>query len=383
MRGHIRRRGERSWAVVVDLAPDPATGKRRQKWHSVKGTKRDAERELARLLNELNTGGYVEPTRMTIGQYMKDWLAQTASTVRPLTHESYAAMARCHIEPALGAVRLNQLSPAVIERWCREQLAGGRADGRGQALSPRTVRYCLRILSMALKRAVRLGLVPRNAAEAVDPPRHSRREVPFLDVRVAERLIQAAGGTRLELPVLLAVTTGMRRGEILGLRWADVDLARGSLEVRQALLPGRRFAPPKTTSGRRPVALPQGVAEPLKKQRASCEEARRLLGPAYEDHDLVVCLGDGRPWEPTTLSSAFHELARRTGLGGLRFHDLRHLHATVLLRAGIHPKVVADRLGHSTVGVTLDTYSHVVPDLQRQAAQAIDTLLGGQPPSGR
>jgi integrase len=235
---------------------------------------------------------------------------------------------------------------------------------------------------MALKRAVRLGLIPRNPVDAVDPLRHSRREVPLLDVHVAERVIEAATGTRLELPVLLAVTTGMRRGEILGLRWADADLEHGSLEVRQALLPGRRFATPKSSSGRRPVALPGQVVEALKAQLARCQETRRVLGPAYEDHDLVVCLGDGRPWEPTTLSSAFHELTRKAGLEGLRFHDLRHLHATVLLRAGIHPKVVADRLGHSTVGVTLDVYSHVVPDLQKEAARAVDAILAGWP-SGR
>jgi len=378
MRGHIRQRGERSWAVVVDLPPDPATGKRRQKWHSVKGTKRDAERCLGELLHQLNTQQYAEPTRLTLAQYLEDWLAHKASTVSRTTWLSYAGIVRSHIIPALGHLPLTALTPLHVQHWLQQQLASGRADGRGEGLSHRTVQYSHAILFRALRHAARLQLVTRNAAEAVQPPSLQRREFPVLDTGVAVRLLDAARGTRLYVPVFLAVSTGLRRGEILGLRWSDVDLGRCTAEIRQTLIAvGSRwaFAQPKTSRARRRVALPASTVTALRVHRQEQDGHRRQLGPAYRGHDLVVCLADGRPWDPRTFAHGFERLIARAGAGHLRFHDLRHLHATVLLRQGVHPKVVADRLGHSQIRVTLDTYSHVMPDLQHGAAQAFDAAL--------
>lgn len=264
MRGHIRQRGERSWAVVVELPPDPATGRRRQKWHSVKGTKRDAERCLGELLHQLNTQQYAEPTRLTLAQYLEDWLAHKASAVSRTTWLTYAGIVRSHITPALGHLPLAALTPLHVQRWLQQQLASGRADGRGAALSRRTVQYSHAILSRALHHAVRLQLVTRNVAEAAQAPSLQGREFPVLDIGVASRLMDAAGGTRLYVPVLMAVSTGLRRGEILGLRWSDVDLDPGQ---RPGSLPrGRsplgppdfrpRFRAPHRAGGRRPPALP-------------------------------------------------------------------------------------------------------------------------------
>ena len=379
MRGHICRRGKRSWAVVLELPRDPETGRRRQKWHSVKGLRRDAERLLAELLHNLDTQQYTEPTKLTLAAYLDDWLQQVASTVRPTTWRSYEVIVRRHITPALGRLPLSQLTAPQIQRWVLEQLGGGRADGRGKELSARTVHFMYAVLSMALRRAVKLGILGRNVAEMVTPPRAERREVPGFNVEFAADLLRVAGPTRLYLPVLLAVMTGMRRGEILGLRWADVDLGAATVEVRQTQLAGGRFAPPKTDRGRRRVALPGGLVEALKVERERQAQYRALFGAGYEEYDLVIAHETGHPWEPTTLGSAFRSLTRRMGLQGVRFHDLRHLHATLLLRQGVHPKIVADRLGHSRVSLTLDTYSHALPDLQQDAARAIDAILPTSP----
>jgi len=380
VKGHIRKRGKRSWAVVLYLGRDPATGKKQYKWHRVNGTKRDAERALAELLHQVNTQQYAEPSKLTLGEYLEEWLDHASSRVRPSTWQGYATMVRRHITPVLGNVPLSQLTPRHVQRLCDEQLKAGRADGRGKKLSHRTVQYVHAVLYRALKHAVELQLVARNVAAAVKPPRPERREVPVLDQEVATRLLKAAEGTRLYVPILLAVSTGMRRGEVLGLRWKDVDLEAGTASIQQTLLAdpsGYRFSPPKSAQGRRRIALPEVVVDGLRTHRRQQLEYRLALGPGYDDHDLVVCLEDGRPWAPNGFRKAYRRLTRKLGLDEVRFHDLRHLHATTLLRKGIHPKVVADRLGHAEVRITLDTYSHVLPDIQQDAARAMDEVLSG------
>ena len=375
MRGHLVKRAKGSWSVVVDVGVDPATGRRRQKWYTVRGTRHDAERFLAAKLHEVTTGQWVEPANVTLAVYLEDWLEQAATQVRPSTWESYKIMVRRHIAPALGGIALQRLTAMDVQRWCRQQLATGRQDGRGQALSARTVRYMYAVLRMALRRALKLGLVSRDVTGLAQPPRVERRELPSFDHDVALHLVRASEGARIHLPILLALMTGMRRGEIFGLTWSSVDLERGTLEIRQTLLAGKRLAVPKTDRARRRVAVSPGIVAALKAQHRQQAEYRLVLGADYDDHDLVICLEDGRPWDPAGAGQMFRRLVRRAGLDGLRFHDMRHLHATHLLREGIHPKVVADRLGHSHIAVTLDTYSHVLPDLQREAAEVAETIL--------
>jgi integrase len=199
-----------------------------------------------------------------------------------------------------------------------------------------------------------------------------------LDESSTTQLLKAVEGSALHLPVLLAATTGMRRGEILGLRWQDVDLDAATLGVRQSLeetKTGLVFKPPKTQKGRRSVALPLMTVEVLRRHRVEQAEARLASGRVYQDHGLVIARANGEPIRPSTVTKAFEDLARNAGLQGTRFHDLRHTHATTLLRHGVHPKVVSERLGHSTVGITLDVYSHVLPGMQEEAARRVDAVL--------
>jgi len=235
-----------------------------------------------------------------------------------------------------------------------------------------------RVLREALKHAVIDGVLVANPADRVPAPRRVRRELDVLDQAQTARLLELAKGTRLYIPVLLAVAAGLRRGEVLGLRWDDLDLRAGTLSVQQTLEAtkhGLSLKPPKTPKSRRMVPLPAFAIEVLREHERLVAEHRLQLGSAYQNHNLVCAAPDGKPWNPDTLTPAFADFICRSDLPRIRFHDLRHGHATLLLKHGIHPKIVSERLGHATVGLTLDTYSHVLPGMQEQAALALERAL--------
>jgi integrase len=377
MRGHIRRRGQRSFAVVVELDRDES-GKRKQKWHSVKGSRRDAETKLAELLHELGTGGYVEPARLSVAQFLEKWLQDYARiNVSGKTFERYSEIVRNDLIPAIGAMQLQKLRPVHIQGYYSRALTTGRKDGKG-GLSPQTVVHHHRVLREALKHAVRWQLLTRNPAEAVDPPRIEHKEMQIMDEAKSVWMIEGAQGTRLHVPIVLATCTGMRRGEILALKWADVDLSSGFLHVRRTLEQTRQqvgFKEPKSRYGRRLISLPTLAVEVLEQHHNHQLELKSVLGAAYEDNDLVCCQEDGRLWRPSAFTSAYFALLRRRKIRSIPFHALRHSHASQLLRAGISPKVISERLGHAKVGFTLEVYSHLLPGMQEEAAQRMDTGL--------
>ncbi len=377
MKGHIRKRGKSSWAVVLYLGRD-AEGKERHKWHSVRGTKRDAQRELTRLLHETNTGSYVEPTRMTVADFLNRWLADYAKPkVSSKTYERYREMINGHILPELGSYLLPKLAPLHIQSFYSRALSGGRKDGRG-GLSSQTVVHLHRVLHKALAQAVKWQLLSRNPTDAVEAPRVERREMRALDEDETVILLNLLGKSRLYMPTMLAVTTGLRRGEILGLRWSKVDLRAGTITVVESLeqtMEGLRFKSPKTQCSRRSIALPAITVETLRSHRAAQAEERLALGPGWDEHGLVCPRPGGAPWPPDAFSTAFAAFVRRSGMPPFRFHDLRHTHASHLLKAGVHPKIVSERLGHSAIGITLDTYSHVLPGMQQAAAELLNAAL--------
>lgn len=378
MKGHIRKRGRNSWAVAIYVGRNDQ-GKPRYKWHTVTGGRRKAEDECARLLNQMTSGEYIEPSRTTLAEYLERWLSDYAEVnVAAKTFERYAEIIRVHLIPALGHHRLTKLQPLHIQAYYSLALQSGRKDGKG-GLSAQTVIHHHRVLKDALHQAVRWRLLVRNPSDAVEPPRRQEREMQVLDDNQLGTLLKGAAGKSIYIPILLAVTTGMRRGEILGLRWSDIDLNAGTLAVCQSLehtrLGGLKFKQPKTRRSRRVVALPDFAVDALRKHRAAQGRTRLQAGSDYKDNDLVCARWDGSPRNPGALTRAFAKLIADLGLPKVRFHDLRHSHATQLLREGIHPKVVSERLGHSTVGITLDTYSHVTPTMQEEAAKRIDVAL--------
>lgn len=378
MKGHIRKRGKNSWAIAIYVGRDDR-GRPKYKWHTVRGGKRQAEDECARLLNQLTTGEYVEPTRTTVGDYLERWLNDYARTnVAGKTFERYAEIIQKHLIPALGHHRLAKVQPLHIQAYYSLALQSGRKDGKG-GLSAQTVLHHHRILKDALKQAVRWRLLARNPADAVEPPRPTDREMQVLDETQTALLLKHAQKKGLYIPILLAVTTGLRRGEILAARWGDLDLEAGTLAVCQSLehtkAGGLVFKQPKTRRSRRVVALPTFVTEALRRHRAAQARLRLQAGSAYADHDLICPRWDGNPRTPGAVTRSFTKLIAELSVPRVRFHDLRHSHATQLLRQEVHPKIVSERLGHSTVGITLDTYSHVIPGMQEEAAKRIDTAL--------
>lgn len=380
MRGHIRKRG-RSWCVVIYEGKDEATGKRRYRWYSGFRTRADAERELARLLHDLHTGTYVEPEKMTVAEYLRFWLGDIRSRVAPTTYQRYEIIVERHLIPALGKHPLQKLRPTHIQAYYQEALEDGRLNGPG-GLSKRTVLHHHRVLHEALEYAVRLQLLARNPVDAVRPPRPEKREMQVLDPEGVQRLLEAARHRRLYVAILLAVTTGMRRGEILALRWEDVDLEAGLIRVRQTLVQtkdGLQFTDPKTDHSRRVIRVGPAVVQALRRQRAQQAQEKLRLGPAYQDHGLVVARTDGQPYSPGEFSRTFTDLVRQAGFPHLRFHDLRHTHATLLLRAGTPIKAVAERLGHASAAFTLDTYGYSLPDMQETAARVADELVASTP----
>jgi integrase len=372
MEGHLRKRSDGSWTLVYELPRDPVTGKRRRKWETVHGTKKDAERLLRQRLSEIDDGAFIEPSKLTVAQFLEQWLKDYAAThVRPKTLEGYESIIRVHVVPAFGSVPLAKLTPTPIQALYASMLERGRSATRVER-----VHRCLR---EALHHGVKWGLLVRNVADAVSPPRPKHKEMVTLAPSDAARLMDAVRGTVLEPWIGLALYTGLRRSEVAGLKWADVDLAGGSLSVMRTLQrvtgKGLLTQPPKTARSKRKVALSAEVAALLKRHRAAQLERRLHAGPAWEDGDWLFSDEIGRPLRPDTMSHQFAKLARSLGLATARLHDLRHTHASLLLSQGVHPKIVSERLGHSTVSMTLDRYSHVLPGLQEAAAEAFDQAL--------
>ena len=379
MPGRIVKRSKSSWTVVVDLAPDPVTGRRRQLSRAVSGPKRNAEAKLVELLGERNAGIEHTRTRLTVAEYLDRWLADYVSTtLAPKTLESYDQIIHGHVVPALGSVSLTALQPQQVQGFYTDLLDHGRTDGHG-ALSRRTVLRYHQIIHAALRQAVRWQLLVRNPADAVEPPRAPRRELQVPDAADVRKIMTAADATDYGPLVRLAVLTGLRRGELLGLRWTDVDLDAAVLHVQQSAQritgQGIVFRQPKTRLSRRAVALSPVAVGLLRQHRRAQIEARLFAGPAYQDQNLVFATGIGTPIEPGNLLRAWAKITAAAGVGHVRIHDLRHAHATLMLRQGIHPKIVSERLGHANIAITLDTYSHVVPGLQEAAAAQLDALL--------
>lgn len=371
MRGHIRPRGKDTWAIVVDVGRGP-DGKRRQRWVTVRGTKKKAEARLTELLRNLDTNEYIEPAKLTVAEYLQRWLEEHVKPNASLgTYERYASVVDLHLAPEIGGTALAKLQPLHIQALYRKL-------AEGHDLGAPTVLLCHRVLHAALKQAVRWQLLLRNPADAVTPPRAKRDEAVAPDEDATARLLEAARSHWLHPIVVLAATTGMRRGEICGLHWSDVDLKAKTVTVRQALEPakgGPRLQDPKTAKGRRVIALPALAVDALKAHELKQKRTRMALGPAYKDQGFVVCNADGTPFQPGAVSQAFGALARRLGLDDVHLHSLRHGHASHLLRSGVPAKVISERLGHSSIRITLDVYSHLMPGMDEDAAQRIDAAL--------
>jgi integrase len=374
MKGHIRERSPGRWAIVIDVR-DPQTGKRKRRWHSFTGTKRQAQVECARLITEREGGAYIDPTRVTVAAFLQRWLGHMATQVSPRSHENYGAVINTNIVPLVGNVVLSKLRPDAIAAMYMTALESGRRKGGG--LSARSVCMMHRVLSQAMKQAVKWQLLAQNPCDAVSPPRVERRQMIVLDADGTAGIIEAARSKALFMPILLGALCGLRRGELAALRWRNIDVEAGQISVVASLEQtnsGVRLKPPK--SGRaRTVALPSLAIEELRRHRLKQAEQLLRVGTRQSEETHVCLQPNYQPWAPRNLSSAFIKFIKASGLRRVRLHDLRHSHATHLLMANVHPKIVQERLGHANIATTMDLYTHVMPGMQDEAVSRIDATL--------
>lgn len=383
MRGSIVKRGK-TWSYVVYLGRDQA-GTKRQKWVGGFRTRRDAENALNEALNRVRVGTWADPGRQTLGDYLDTWLIAVKPGLANSTWASYSNVLSAWVVPRLGRTRLAALTAADLNRVYAELLKDGGRTGR--PLSNRSVRYAHTIVGRALADAVEWGLLPRNPARSAKPPKERTKEMTVWTAQEVHRFLDAMRGDRLYALWALLLTTGLRRAEVAGLRWSDVDLEAARIAVQHTRVTVEykvQESEPKTARSRRSVALDLPTVDLLRRHREAQLEERLVAGPLWQESKLVFVREDGVGYHPQRITQMFQRLAGEAGVPVIRLHDLRHTAATVALAAGVHPKVVQERLGHTSIGITLDTYSHVVEGMQDDAAARVGSIIfGGAQTFGR
>lgn len=367
--GSVYRRSDGKWQG--QLSTVAADGKRTR--HTFTGTTQEAVvAKLHAAAAALRNGGTVPAERQTFAQFARRWEEGVRATVRERTYRGYCQLLG-QATGALGRIPLVRLAPSDLMRLYDERRKAGA--------KPLTVLHLHRAVYRCLRDAERWGDAARNVARLVDPPKATRPEMHALTASEARRLLEPAKGDRLEALLVVALATGMRQGELLGLSWRDVDLDAGTISVRASLVPtsrGLELLEPKTARSRRRIEIEPRVAAALRRHRAAQEMERRVAADAYQDRGLVFCSMIGTPLDRQHVTVRwFRPLLRTAGLPLVRWHDLRHSYASIALAQGVHPKVVQEALGHSTIAVTMDLYSHSVPSLGREAARTMGAVLFG------
>ena len=378
MRGRvIKRKGSNNYTIILQLGLDPVTGKRKQQWITAGSSKREAEKQMAKLINELDNGTFTKPSKKTLEEYLKEWIKSIQGNLSPRTVEGYITIIN-RIVPAIGPIPLTQLKPNILQKYYSDCLTSGRLNKQG-GLNPLTVRHHHALLHRALQNAMEWGLIGRNPADAAHPPRPQPAEISIMSEGEIQTFLEAARQTPYFHLYHTILFTGLRRSEVLALRWSDVDLLLSQLSVSRSIHQLRDgsyiFRQPKSTKGRRTVALSPSATQVLREHREKTATERLLDGSLLRDSDLVFGKSDGSPIRPDTITRAWSDLAKKCGISASRLHDARHSHASIMLKAGVHPRIVQERLGHSTIAITLDIYSHVFPGLQEAAAKRFDDTL--------
>jgi integrase len=364
--GSIVKRADGRWMARITLE-----GGVRKTFYAK--TRQEAARRLAAAIRDRDTGIPIVGERQTVEQYFSSWLSDIRPTIRPRSWVRYEELVRLHVLPSLGSMVLSRLTAQQLQTLYSTKLAEGFA--------PATVGRLHAVIRRALGEATRPGLTQRNVAALVRAPRPAGHEMHVLTPSQARKLLASIAGDPLEALYVLALTTGMRRGELLALHWSEIDLEAGFLQVRWTLqhVAGGVYVltPPKTARSRRKIALTTRAIGALHKQKNRQRAMREAAKEAWNEEDFVFTNALGHPIRGNhILQRNFAPLLAKAGLPAIRFHDLRHTAATLLLLRGIHPKVVPEMLDHSTISMTLDIYSHVLPDMQRDAVEALNHLLG-------
>jgi integrase len=376
----VKRVGS-TWGFVVDVGR--SAGRRQQVRKRGFRTKKDAQEALNETLASLQCGTFARPRKLTVGDYLDEWMrGLEIAGRRPTTIAGYRQLLRIHVVPAIGDIQLQELSALDLDALYSRLHAAGSPGGRG-ALGNRTIRYVHMVIAKALGDAERKGLVQRNVGRLATPPSPSSARSPEMTVWTPDELraFLDFSAASPHWPLLrVAAMTGLRRAELCGLRWIDVDFDQSRLTIRQAITTVRHqpsLGDVKSTRSRRVVDVDPATLRVLRAERARQRTRKLELGPAWLDTGLVFTMSDGSGWHPDVITRAFRRLVDQTNLPRIRLHDLRHTHATHLLAAGTNVRVTSERLGHASVSFTLDVYGHMLPGQQADAAAAVSALVDG------
>ncbi|MCH5586283.1 site-specific integrase [Shimazuella sp. AN120528] len=334
-------------------------------------TKKEAELACAELITQIEKNEYIEPSKLTFGEFLKDFMENHVRlTIRQSTYESQISVINKHIYPGLGHLELQKITPMIIQKFYSNKLREG--------LSASYIRIMHAIISKTLKTATEWELISKNVSTLLKPPRVENNDVEVWTMTEITQFLSLTKNRKFYIAYALAIFTGMRKGEILGLRWRDCDLDKGQIRIRQTLYKVKgalTFQEPKTRKSKRSISISETVISILKKHRAAQNELKLKLGNAYRDHDLVVANYNGNPVDLGDINRDLKYVISKYNLPKIKFHGLRHTHATLLLQLGENPKVVSERLGHAEVGITLNTYSHVLPDMQKSLADNFENAI--------
>lgn len=367
--GHIRKR-EKRYTVVLELERDPITGKRKQKSMGGYKTKKEAESALIEIVSKINRNEFITPEKTLLKEYLELWLNTYAINLSPTTYNGYKLIIENHLIPYFKNIELQKLLPIHIQKYY---------NAKSKSLKGKTLLQHHRVFRKALNYAWKMQLISKNPADMVEVPKAQKYKATVLEPKQAKQLLNAVKNTKFEIPTHLALSLGLRLGEILGLRWSDIDFEDGVINIEQTLVRAGTeliFKEPKTEGSKRIITAPSELLKLLKDHKIKQMELQIRSGGEYKNEHNLVCTRDtGAPLNTSSFSHAFGDFIKKLEIPHIRFHDLRHTNATLMLLAGTPAKVASSRLGHSTINITMDLYSHVLKDMNVEAAEKLNEVI--------
>ena len=369
------RKGQ-SWQMTVEMPRDPITGERKRKNKTVTGTKKEADQALRRFITELERGEYIEDNNITVSDWLQKWLeVYIVPTVSPTTLVGYKGMIRRYIDPLIGHLQVQELNALAVQIWVNKLKV---SPSTGEPLTAGTIKHTYHVLRGAMDKAVQAGLIHRSPCSGIQLPKGEKKKPVIYDETQIQQLLDFARGTEMELIIDLELCMGMRRGELLGLQWQDVNWDKKQIHIvrSRVAVDGKSVVKqPKTESGTRTLDVPEILMKKLKAYKVKCMEQKIRVGRRLLEEDFIIVHPDGKPIYPEYVSQMFTKLQKRAGLPKCRFHDLRHLCASIMVKQGVEVKVAQERLGHKDITTTMNIYAHVLPGSAREAAEKIGQLV--------
>lgn len=366
----IKTKAGISYQIIIEGGYDELTGKRIRAYKNVKSSKKEARSVMHRMITEMEQGIIAKKTNKNVGQWMDEWLSSYMPNIEETTRIGYKTKIRCYIKPAIGDILIQSLRAEHVQRMINDMIAKG--------LSPKNIRDTYNNINAAMKLAVKIRLVPYNPCEGVSLPKRKKYKADVYTPEMMNKLLDTTKGTDMYIPLLILTTVGLRRGELLALRWEDIDFDNNILRVRRNMVHGENgyiIKAPKSEAGIRDIHLGDDVIKELAEAKEEYMCDMEAYGPGFQDLGFIVHQNDGSPLHPDSITRKWIRFLDRNNLPRIRLHDLRHSNATALIQAGVNPRVVQQRLGHSDVNITLNTYTHVLPEMDKDAASKLDSLI--------